>query len=95
MPILKRLVAAVEYDKDGETKTRWQECGVIMENNGKEVTKIDALPVGPGWNGFLQHFEPREKEFADNMAKLKKEVAVSDDVAAEDATEIPEDDIPF
>jgi len=95
MPILKRLVAAVEYVKDGETKTRWQDCGVIMEVNGKQKTKIDTLPVGPGWDGFLQHFEPREKEFADNMAKLKEEVAVSDDVAAEDATEIPQDDIPF
>ena len=68
---------------------------MIMEVNGKEKTKIDALPVGPGWDGYLQHFEPREKEFADNMAKLKEQVAVSDDVAAQDATEIPEDDIPF
>ena len=95
MPIVKRLVAAVEYVKDGETKTRWQDCGVIIDANGKTKTKIDQLPVGQGWDGFLHHFEPRDKEFADNMAKAKKQVAVSDDATAEDKTEIKQDDIPF
>lgn len=36
------------YQKDGETKTRWLNCGLLLEReDGSWALKLDALPVNP------------------------------------------------
>lgn len=47
-----------EDKKDG--KTRWENIGVLIENDGKRSVKINVLPVGD-WDGWLTVVERKEK----------------------------------
>jgi len=39
----------------------WLKCGVMLEKpDGKKSMKIDAMPVGPGWDGWLVISERRK-----------------------------------
>lgn len=65
----KRFDAAVstgEYtDRDGNQKKRWQNVGVVFENdNGQLSLKLETIPVGPGWSGWINFFEPKERDAA-------------------------------
>lgn len=55
-----------EYtDKNGQTKKRWQNVGVVFENDqGQLSLKLETIPVGPNWSGWISFFEPKEKEYA-------------------------------
>lgn len=55
-------VSTGEYtDKNGETKKRWVNVGVVMENeNGNLSMKMETIPVGPGWSGWISFFPPKE-----------------------------------
>ena len=57
------LVAKVgEYEKDGVTKHRWFTCGSVFENaQGQLSAKIDGMPTGSNWDGWLQLFESKSK----------------------------------
>jgi len=49
MPKLFDVVkgAGTYTDKNGQTKTRWIKCGVIIKNqNGNVAMKLDSLPLG-------------------------------------------------
>ena len=47
----------------GEKKKRRVRVGtVFLDDNGHESIKLDALPVGGTWNGWLAKFPIREKE---------------------------------
>lgn len=51
-----------EYtDKDGQTKARWQKCGVVLESDKGLSLKIEVIPVGE-WNGWFSLFEPKPRE---------------------------------
>ncbi len=39
-------------EKSEEKKTRWENIGVLIENDGKRSVKINVLPVGD-WDGWL------------------------------------------
>jgi len=46
---------------DGEIKKRYLKCGAMFENDeGNKSIKIDGLPAGSDWNGWLSLYEPRE-----------------------------------
>jgi hypothetical protein len=51
------LVASVgEFtDSAGKKAKRWVRCGVVMRdtNTGSMSIKLDAVPVMPGWSGWL------------------------------------------
>jgi len=50
-----------EYEQNGEKKARWENCGFVFQNdNGKLNAKINCLPVGKDWDGWLSLFPPRE-----------------------------------
>lgn len=39
----------------------WLKCGVMLEKpDGKKSMKVDAIPVGPGWDGWLVISERRK-----------------------------------
>lgn len=51
-----------EYEYNGEKKARWMNCGVVFENEkGQLSAKIEGLPVGNGWNGWLTFGAPSEQ----------------------------------
>ncbi len=39
-------------EKSEDKKTRWENIGVLIENDGKRSVKINVLPVGD-WDGWL------------------------------------------
>lgn len=47
-----------EYQKDGETKKRWQRVGTLFKDDqdGRISIKLDSIPVGPEWSGWLAAF---------------------------------------
>ena len=60
---IKDLVATIgEYKaQDGEIKKRYLKCGAMFENDeGNQSIKIDGLPVGADWSGWLSLYDPRE-----------------------------------
>ena len=92
------MVATGQYkDQNGETKTRWSECGAVFEKRGGGFgAKITMLPTAvidldgnpKPWDGWLQMFgvdENSEGRRSGGTQPQKK------------ATEQPafEDDIPF
>ena len=51
-----------EYQSGGQTKKRYQNIGAVFEReDGSMCAKIENIPVGPGWNGWINFFEPRER----------------------------------
>ena len=70
-----------KYIKDGEEKTRWLKCGVLLETDNGMRLKIESMPVGvaPG-EGWFSIFEPRDKPQA---------------AAEKPAQQAAEPDIPF
>ena len=54
----RKLVYAEEYEKGGEKKTAWKECGVLFFNeNGNISIKLTSLPL----SGQIMAFGPRPK----------------------------------
>ena len=43
-----------------DSKTRWENIGVLIENDGKRSVKINVLPAGD-WDGWLTVVERKEK----------------------------------
>jgi len=57
-----------EDKKDSKTKTRWENVGVLIENEGKRSVKLNVLPIG-GWDGWLTVVERKEKPAANEPKK--------------------------
>ena len=51
-----------KFIKEGEEKTRWMKCGVLMETEKGMRIKLDCMPVGiePG-AGWFSVFEKRDE----------------------------------
>lgn len=58
------VIATVgEYrNQYGETKKKYQRCGVVFQGERGLSLKLEALPVGNEWNGWLFLAEPRESQ---------------------------------
>lgn len=40
--------------KDGKPIVNWVKCGVAFLHDDDRISvKLDAVPVGPGWDGYL------------------------------------------
>jgi len=46
-------------NQQGEEKARYMNCGVVIEKDGRLSLKLEGLPVGGEWNGWLSLFTPR------------------------------------
>lgn len=59
----KRIVAANgKYVADGQEKTRWVTVGTaFIDDSGNVKLKLDALPIGQDWNGWLNLYDFDEK----------------------------------
>ena len=44
-----------KYLKDGEEKTRWLKCGIVLETDKGLRVKIESIPVE--WDGWLNVFD--------------------------------------
>ena len=58
------LVATVGSYKDasGNEKKKYTQCGaVFQQEDGRMSAKIETLPVGSEWSGWLSFMEPRQQ----------------------------------
>ena len=76
-------VTGTYKNQDGETKSRTMKCGVVMENDKGMSMKLEALPVGAGWDGWLRFYEPKPKEQRQPGGAPRRGNAA------------PDDDVPF
>lgn len=63
MAITHDLIARGETykDKNGDEKTRWIKCGVVMDTkSGGQAVYIESLPIN--FDGWLMMKEPMPKE---------------------------------
>lgn len=50
-------------DKNGNTKNRWQKCGVVMSTkNGGYALKLETVPVGKDFDGWFTLAEPKSTD---------------------------------
>lgn len=44
----------------GEEKKRYQTIGAVFQNDkGQLSLKLETIPVGPEWSGWISFFEPK------------------------------------
>jgi hypothetical protein len=69
-------------DRNGNEKSRYQPCGAVFENDrGNLSLKLEALPVGSEWSGWLQLYEPKEPNQAQQRHQQQKANGYQDDQA--------------
>lgn len=64
--IYDAAVSTGEYTApDGSTKKRWLNVGAVFEHDGGGMSmKLETVPVGPDWSGWISFFEPRDRAAA-------------------------------
>lgn len=61
MKKIKDVVYAEKYTSGGEEKTRYTNCGALLERDDGSLTlKLEAIPVG--FTGWLNCYDPKPKE---------------------------------
>lgn len=75
-------------DREGNEKTRWHRCGVVIETEKGLSLKLEALPVSPEWDGWISFFKPKPKDD-------KKPEAAGTPSRPQPAHVQEDDDIPF
>ena len=60
------IAAGRKYkDRNGDEKTHWVQCGSIFrKDNGAMYIKLDAIPTGNEWSGWLtvKPFDPKSRK---------------------------------
>ena len=52
-------------NSQGEEKTSWHKIGkLFLSDDGKKSIKMDTMPVGAEWNGWLVVKEPKPRDNA-------------------------------
>lgn len=90
-------VATVGSYKDkttGEEKKRYMNVGTVFESeDGRLSLKLETVPIGPGWSGYIQFFEPRSYQDAPAAARPVQRslppAPVADGQADDENDEIP------
>lgn len=60
-------------DRQGQEKSRYLNVGAVFENDrGQLSIKLEALPVGGEWSGWLQLYEPKEREHGQQRHQQQK-----------------------
>lgn len=55
-------VVGTYNDRQGNEKKRYVTVGAVFENDKKQMSlKIESLPVGGEWNGWVSFYEPKEQ----------------------------------
>jgi hypothetical protein len=59
--------------KTGEKKKRYTTIGSVFEDNaGRLSLKLDCVPVGPEWSGWVSFYEPTSAQNKTNEPEHRK-----------------------
>ena len=88
MKRIRRAVATVgQYSTpDGKTKNRYQNVGTLFkrDDDGSLTMKVDAIPAGSEWNGWVNFYPIDDKKPARPKPEPQAQIP-----------EFEDDDIPF
>jgi hypothetical protein len=63
-------VTGTYTDRQGAEKKRYVNVGTLFQyDDGGFALKLDTVPVGQGWNGFVSFYEFKEKAATSDTAK--------------------------
>lgn len=80
-------VTGTYTDRQGNEKKRYQNVGTLFQyDDGGFALKLDAVPVGEGWNGFISFFEVDDKRETGGQQTRQRSTNPNPDL---------NDDIPF
>lgn len=77
-------------DTQGNEKKRYQNVGAIFQDDeGRMSQKLECIPVGPNWSGWISFFPPKERDAspvtehsaAKANAYQKQPIDVDDDIS--------------
>lgn len=89
----KRAVAVTgTYEVRGETKKRYVNVGTLFKyEDGGLALKLDSLPVGDGWNGFISFYDIEDRRDGGTRRDERQDSGRQERQPAYDLN----DDIPF
>ena len=62
-----------KYLKDGQEKTRWLKCGVVLQTDNGLRVKLECIPVGVGEDGlWMSVFEKDDQRPAQQAKPAQK-----------------------
>lgn len=79
-------VCVIGTDKSG--KKKYHKMGTVFESDKGLSLKIDSMPVGPDWNGWVSFYECKPREQKAEAPKATK-------ASAPDADDFDDQRIPF
>lgn len=87
-------------DKDGNERTRFQRVGgaFVSENDNGEKRvsiKLDVLPLGREWNGWLSIYPRKDKRAAEESEYNQQQASSNKDSISNLGEPIDLSDIPF
>lgn len=60
-----------EYSSNGEKKKRYIKIGkAFTDDSGRISIKLDSIPVGPEWSGWISLYEPRHEDQPQRQQQL-------------------------
>ena len=76
------VVATGKYTgQDGQEKTRWMNVGAILQkDDGSAVLKLEAMPIGNDFEGWIQLFKPKPSQNAPQAAPQQSQGFVDDPI---------------
>lgn len=67
-------------DRNGNEKKRYINIGsVFTDDDGRLSLKLDSVPVGPEWSGWVSFYEPKEREGAGHQERPVAQTYRDDD----------------
>jgi hypothetical protein len=73
-------VTGTYTDRQGAEKKRYANVGTLFQyEDGGFALKLDSIPVGDGWNGFVSFFDLETKGDTKTTASAGRQAADMDD----------------
>ena len=65
-------------DRNGQEKKRYVNIGAVFESEHGLSMKLETIPVGPEWSGWISFFVPKDKQQEPSQHSIDKGNAFQD-----------------
>lgn len=78
---VKSVLKAHIPSGSGNQKAQYITVGILfIDDNGRDVIKLDSLPLSKEWKGWINCFLPKDKEFDSPMPIEEDPKGLDDDI---------------